>query len=58
MVRAGMSISIMSPSCTRPMVPPAAASGLTWPIDRPEVPPENRPSVKSAQALPRPFDFR
>jgi hypothetical protein len=27
------------------MVPPAAASGETWPMDRPEVPPEKRPSV-------------
>jgi hypothetical protein len=25
---------------------------------RPEVPPEKRPSVTSAQALPRPLDFR
>ena len=32
--------------------------GEQWPIDRPEVPPEKRPSVISAQALPRPFDFR
>jgi aryl-alcohol dehydrogenase-like predicted oxidoreductase len=43
---------------TRPIAPPSAASGETWPIDRPEVPPEKRPSVISAQALPRPFDFR
>jgi DNA-binding Lrp family transcriptional regulator len=57
-VRFGMSISIVSPSRTRPIVPPSAASGETWPIDRPEVPPEKRPSVISAQALPRPFDFR
>ena len=41
-----------------PMAPPSAASGETWPIDRPEVPPEKRPSVISAHALPRPFDFR
>ena len=32
------------------MAPPSAASGETWPMDRPEVPPENRPSVMSAQA--------
>jgi hypothetical protein len=25
---------------------------------QPEVPPEKRPSVSSAQTLPRPFDFR
>jgi MmyB-like transcription regulator ligand binding domain len=40
MARWGMSIRIRSPSSTRAMVPPAAASGETWPIDRPEVPPE------------------
>lgn len=28
------------------------------PIDRPEVPPEKRPSVSSARALPRPLDLR
>ena len=27
-------------------------------MDRPEVPPEKRPSVSSAQALPRPFGFQ
>ena len=47
-----MSISIVSPSSTRPIAPPSAASGEAWPIDRPEVPPEKRPSVISAQALP------
>ncbi len=30
----------------------------TWPMERPEVPPEKRPSVISAQALPSPMDFR
>jgi hypothetical protein len=35
---------------TDAMRPPAAAYGATWQIDRPEVPPENRPSVISAQA--------
>ena len=35
----------------------AAASGDAWPIERPEVPPEKRPSVSSAQALPRPLDL-
>jgi hypothetical protein len=38
-----------SPSSTRPIAPPSAASGETWPIDRPDVPPEKRPSVISAQ---------
>nr|GFD11802.1 hypothetical protein [Tanacetum cinerariifolium] len=56
--RFGMSISTLSPSRTRPIAPPAAASGEAWPMDRPEVPPEKRPSVNSAQALPRPLDFR
>ena len=55
MERAGMSISMRSPSSTRPIAPPSAASGETWPIDRPEVPPEKRPSVTQradlAQAL-------
>ena len=39
-------------------VPPAAASGDTWPMDKPDVPPEKRPSVISAQALPKPRDFK
>ena len=30
--RAGMSISIRSPSSTRPIAPPSAASGETWPM--------------------------
>jgi hypothetical protein len=50
-----MSISIMSPSCTSAISPPSAASGETWPIDRPDVPPEKRPSVSSAQAFPEPL---
>ena len=58
MLRAGMSISMVSPSSTKPMAPPSAASGEAWPMDRPEVPPEKRPSVSRAQALPMPFDFR
>jgi hypothetical protein len=53
-----MSISMVSPSSTRPISPPSAASGEQWPIESPEEPPENRPSVTSAQAFPRPFDFR
>ena len=40
------------------MVPPSAASGETWPMLRPDVPPLKRPSVTSAQALPSPFPFR
>ena len=55
MLRLGMSISTMSPSSTSPMAPPSAASGETWPIDYPEVPPEKRPSVIRAQALPSPL---
>ncbi len=47
----GMSISMMSPSWSRPIGPPTAASGLTWPIDAPAVPPENRPSVIRAQLV-------
>ena len=58
MRRLGMSIAIVSPGWTRPIAPPAAASGDTCPIESPDVPPEKRPSVTSAQALPRPFDFR
>jgi hypothetical protein len=57
MLRLGMSMRMRSPLRTRPMAPPAAASGEAWPIDRPEVPPEKRPSVSSAQALPRPLDL-
>ena len=53
MVRDGMSISMMSPSTIFPMLPPAAASGEMWPMLSPDVPPEKRPSVISAQAFPR-----
>ena len=41
-----MLISTMSPSCTNPITPPPAASGLTWPIDRPDVPPEKRHEIE------------
>ena len=58
MVRFGISMRMRSPASTRPMAPPSAASGEAWPMDRPEVPPEKRPSVSSAQDLPSPFDFR
>lgn len=37
---------------------PAAASGETWPMDSPEVPPEKRPSVTRAHAFPNPMDLR
>ena len=40
------------------MMPPSAASGEICPIDRPEVAPEKRPSVITAQTLPRPRAFR
>ena len=46
------SISISSPSATNAIGPPSAASGATWPIIRPCVPPENRPSVSSATCSP------
>ncbi len=57
-VRAGMSMSIVSPSAIRAISPPAAASGETCPIERPDVPPEKRPSVIRAHSLPRCLDFR
>ena len=53
-----MSITTVSPFSASAIVPPAAASGATWQIDRPEVPPENRPSVISAQARPSPLPLR
>ena len=43
-----------SPSSTIAIGPPSAASGATWPIIRPCVPPEKRPSVSSATESPRP----
>ena len=48
-------MAIMSPSSTRAMVPPAAASGLTWPMEAPRVAPENRPSVMRATDSPKPM---
>ena len=48
------SMTISSPSSTRPIGPPSAASGAMWPIISPWVPPENRPSVISATESPRP----
>lgn len=46
-----------SPFRTNPMFPPAAASGEICPMESPDVPPEKRPSVMRAQALPRCFDL-
>ena len=57
MLRLGMSISMRSPFRTNPMFPPAAASGEICPMESPDVPPEKRPSVMRAQALPRCFDL-
>ena len=51
--RAGISISIMSPSTIFPILPPAAASGEICPILNPEVPPLKRPSVTKAHSFPR-----
>ena len=33
-------------------------SGATWPMQKPHVPPEKRPSVMSATVLPSPAPFR
>ena len=38
---------------TRAMGPPSCASGATWPMTKPCEPPENRPSVISAQSCSR-----
>ena len=53
-VRAARSSRIRSPSRTNAIGPPSVASGATWPMHRPVVPPENRPSVSSRTSLPRP----
>ena len=45
---------ISSPSATSAISPPSAASGETCPTERPEVAPEKRPSVTSAQAVASP----
>ena len=49
---------IISPSRTKPIAPPEAASGEACPIDKPDVPPEKRPSVNKAHFLPKPIDFK
>ena len=57
MVLASTSTTMRSPSRTKAMGPPSTASGATWPTQNPWVPPENRPSVTSAQSPPRPAPF-
>ena len=49
---------MISPSSANAIAPPSAASGETCPMLRPEVPPENLPSVNKAQDFPSPFDFK
>lgn len=39
----------------RPIGPPTAASGPTWPMQKPRVAPENRPSVIRATLSPMPW---
>jgi len=51
-------IVISSPVSTSAISPPAAASGDTCPIESPDVPPENRPSVTRAHAAPSPRPLR
>ena len=41
-----------SPSSTRAMGPPSAASGETWPMEGPVEAPEKRPSVMRAMERP------
>ena len=48
-------MEMMSPSSTRPMGPPWAASGQTWPMEAPRVAPEKRPSVMRATDSPSPM---
>ena len=48
------SSSMMSPSRSSPIGPPTAASGPTWPTQKPRVAPEKRPSVISATLPPMP----
>ena len=51
-------IRIRSPSRTRPIGPPASASGPTWPMHAPVETPENRASVITATCLPNDRCFR
>src|SRR5690625_2874565 len=52
---ASASMMMVSPSSTKAIGPPSAASGVTWPTTKPWLPPEKRPSVIRATELPRPF---
>ena len=49
---------MLSPSLTNAMGPISAASGETWPMQRPLVPPENLPSVIRAQSRSSPLPHR
>ena len=49
------SIVMMSPSFNSPIGPPTAASGPTWPMQKPRVAPEKRPSVMRATLPPMPW---
>ena len=51
MLALGMSMWMVSPSSMRPMGPPEAASGLTWPMAAPREAPEKRPSVMRATVV-------
>ena len=51
----GILISIISPSSTKAIGPPTAASGETCPIEAPRDAPENRPSVIKATVDPKPI---
>ena len=48
------SIIISSPSFNKPIIPPRAASGPTWPTQNPCVAPEKRPSVIRRISSPNP----
>src|SRR3989337_286729 len=50
-----MSMARVSPFLRAAMGPRAAASGDTWPMQAPRVPPEKRPSVMSATLVPSPM---
>ena len=47
----------MSPSLSSAIGPPTAASGPTWPTQKPRVAPEKRPSVISATLPPMPWPY-
>ncbi|ANB15841.1 hypothetical protein AWJ20_3485 [Sugiyamaella lignohabitans] len=52
------SIRISSPSSTKAIGPPSAASGTIWPMRKPWEPPLNLPSVRRATSLPKPYPIR